>query len=330
MRALMPYGYEDWPRLSLESLRLGRGLNVRSFRVGSISYDFNPTSIVITGMGGSGIVGDVVRDSLQGVNVIVHKDFNIPPWVSRDSLVVAVSYSGETLETICGALEALRRGIPVIGVTTGGRLAHELEAKGAPVVKVPKSIAPRFGLPNLLYAVLGVLSHYVTIPDVNESIEIQGEVLKSQLPIKLANFIKGYVPMIFAPIGLQAVAYRFKNDLNENAKTPAVVAIVPEADHNDIVAIMLKHPVRYIIIKGRTDDIHDYLMNAVEEVVRNYSSDVEVVELKGSSRLTQEVYGSMLLGLVSLKLAELYGIDPVRTDPINTLKDRIRNLSCPG
>lgn len=325
----MPYGYEDWPKVSLESFKLGRELNVRAFKVGSISYDFEPDRIVITGMGGSGIVGDIIRDSLIDYNIIVHKDFNLPTWVNPRTLVVAVSYSGETLETICAALSALRRGAPVVGVTTGNRLASELEARGAPVVKIPKSIAPRFGLPNLLYAVLGVLTHYVKVPDINESINIQEEALSSDLPGKLASFIMGYVPMIFAPISLQAVAYRFKNDLNENAKTPAVVAIVPEADHNDIVSVMLKHPVRYIIIKGRTDDIHDYLMDAVEEVVRGYSSDVEVVKLRGSSRLSQEVYGSALLGLVSLKLAELHGIDPVRTDPINTLKDKIRSLKCP-
>ncbi|ABW02783.1 bifunctional phosphoglucose/phosphomannose isomerase [Caldivirga maquilingensis] len=326
----MPYGYEEWPKLSLESFKLGRELNLRSIKVGSINYDFEPSNIVITGMGGSGIVGDIVRDSLWGHNIIIHKDFNIPKWVDSRSLVVAVSYSGETLETICGALDALRRGVPVVGVTTGGRLASELEGRGAPVVKVPKAIAPRFGLPNLLYAVLGLLSHYLTIPEIDESISVQGDALRSELPGRLASFLKGYVPMIFAPIGLQAVAYRFKNDLNENSKTPAVVAIVPEADHNDIVAVMLKHPVKYIIIRGRTDDVHDYLMRAVEEVVKNYSSDVEVVELKGSSRLSQEVYGSMLLGLVSVKLAELYGIDPVRTDPINTLKEKIRGINCPS
>ena len=224
----------------------------------------------------------------------------------------------------------MKRGVPVVGVAAGGRLASELESRGAPVVRIPKAIAPRFGLPNLLYAVLGVLSHYLSIPEVNESINLQNEALKSELPDRLASFIKGYVPMIFAPIGLQAVAYRFKNDLNENAKTPAVVAIVPEADHNDIVAVMLKHPVKYIIIRGRTDEVHDYLMKAVEEVVKGYSSDVEVIELKGSSRLSQEVYGSMLLGLVSVKLAELYGIDPVRTDPINTLKEKIRGINCPS
>ncbi|MGC9135366.1 bifunctional phosphoglucose/phosphomannose isomerase [Caldivirga sp.] len=326
----MLYGYEDWPKLSLESFKLGKELNPRSLRVGSIKYDFEPTSVVITGMGGSGIVGDIVRDSLWSYNIIVHKDFNIPKWVDSRSLVIAVSYSGETLETICGALDALKRGIPVVGVTTGGRLASELEGRGAPVVKVPKAIAPRFGLPNLLYAVLGVLSHYLSIPEIDESIKIQEDALKSELPGRLASFVRGHVPMIFVPLGLQAVAYRFKNDLNENAKTPAVVAVVPEADHNDIVAVMLKHPVKYIIIRGRTDDVHDYLMRTVEEVVRSYSSDVEVIELKGSSRLSQEVYGSMLLGLVSIKLAELYGIDPVRTDPINTLKEKIKGISCPS
>ena len=321
----MPYGYEDWVKLSRESYSIGSSYDVKA-RLGS----FKPAKIAISGMGGSGIVGDIARDSLKGlVNVVVHKDFGIPEGLGRDTLFIAVSYSGETIETICSAVEAHKAGIPVVGVTTGGRMSEILGSLGVPVVKVPKSIAPRFGLPNLLYATLGVISQYIgNIPGLEESISVQEEALKNSKAVdELANWLKGYVPFILAPSRLQGLAYRFKNDLNENAKTPAVVAIVPEADHNDIVSLMLNHPVKYILIKGRTDEIHDYLMNSVEEVVRRYAQPY-VVELKGESILAQEMYGAALLGLVSLRLAEYYGIDPVRTDPIAMLKDKLSSIKC--
>ncbi len=133
-----PLDYRQWPTTSKSIYG--------SIKLGPIPP--RPSSILITGMGGSGIVGDVLRDYLGGrIPIHVVKDLTVPDWVDASTLTIAISYSGNTSETICSSLRARERGGSAVigGVTTGGGImASEFRRLGIQVVQVPTATAPRF------------------------------------------------------------------------------------------------------------------------------------------------------------------------------------------
>jgi len=307
--------YEKWPATSksvYESIE--------------IRIPFKPSSILITGMGGSGIVGDVVRDYL-GNRLPIHvvKDTIVPDWINDKTLTIAISYSGNTAETMCSALLAHGKGSHVVGITAGGRMLKEFNERGISVITIPSATAPRFGFPQLLYAALAVINKAIGIneEDIEESIAAQEEALRDKLiAADIGNQLIGRVPYIFVDSRVQGVAIRFKNDLNENAKTPAIVAAIPEANHNDIVTLMMNHPVKHILIRAGPNPIID----AVETVFNDFLSKLIKIDLKGNGILAKELYGISLLGVTTLYMAETLGVDPVRTDPIDALKKRMGRL----
>lgn len=307
--------YEKWPAISKS---VYESIEVRA--------PFKPSSILITGMGGSGIVGDTIRDYL-GNRLPIHviKDIMVPDWVNGKTLTIAISYSGNTAETLCSALLAHGKGSHVIGITTGGRMLKEFNERGISVITVPSATAPRFGFPQLLYAALAIINKAIGIEknDIEESIVAQENALRDKsIAADIGKQLIGYVPYIFVDSKVQGVAVRFKNDLNENAKTPAIVATIPEADHNDIVTLMMKHPVKHVLVRAGPNPIID----AVEIVFNDFSSQLIKIDLRGNGILAKELYGISLLGVTTLYMADALGIDPVRTDPIDTLKKRMGRL----
>ncbi len=233
--------YPRWPSLARESM-LNVPMDLRSIKLSIdgkvIDYSGGEIdSVVITGMGGSGVVGDIINDLCWfwdcRVPIIVSKNMRLPRRLSRP-LVIAISYSGNTAETIMSANEALSRGYPVIGVTTGGKLSTILTNKGAPpVVLIPKASAPRYGLPALLYPTLIILERFGVASVTNELESgisgIENALKRVDDAINLAKQLVNSVPVVWVTESRRGVGIRFKNDLNENAKYYSVVSVVPEA-----------------------------------------------------------------------------------------------------
>jgi len=204
--------------------------------------------VLISGMGGSGIAGDVLW--ALGLHrferpIIVHKGYGVPAFTGRRTLLIAFSYSGSTEETLSAFAEAGERGAQRFAVTSGGPLAEACDAAGTPVAAIPPGGArpPRHSLGYLLVPALIALG----LGDgIDEAIEVLEEVAAEQgravetaaNPAKAlaARLATGVVPLTWGGHGLGSVAaYRLKCQLNENAKLPALHAELPEADHNDVV-----------------------------------------------------------------------------------------------
>ena len=204
-------------------------------------------AVVVTGMGGSGICGDVVWAlglERLGVPVVVHKGYGLPAFVGPRSLVVAVSYSGRTEETTSAYSQAAARGAQRFAVASGGPLVDTCAADGTVCVTVPPGRQPRhslgyllvpalvaLGLDDGLDEALDVLAGVAA--DLGPDVETAANPAK-QLALRLAE---GGVPLVLGARGFGSVAaYRLKCQLNENAKQPALAGELPEADHNEVVA----------------------------------------------------------------------------------------------
>ena len=331
--------------------------------VSRLAQEDLPRSVVVLGMGGSGIAGDIlaaVAGPACPVPVISVRNHVLPVWVGAADLVIAVSCSGTTEETLAALEEAVRRGCRLLAVGASGSPLAELALRGRGVhVPAPTGRQPRasvFSLTTPLVIAGDALGLLSCSPEEVEATAVLLEQLAqrhrpdadtSLNPAKtLGLSLAGRVPVVWGSSPLAGVAaYRFACQLNENAKTPAVWGVLPEAGHNQVVAF--DGP-----FAGGSDDLfrdrveegdaeqgrmHLVLLRDLEEdprvarradVVASIAlgRGVEVSELlaEGSSAF-QRIASLICLGdWTSAYLALAQGIDPTPVAAIDELKDAVR------
>jgi len=101
-----------------------------------------PEHLVVCGMGGSAIGGDLLAGYLAPafpIPITVVRGYEAPAFVGPRSLVIAVSYSGATEETLAAVAQAERAGASLCAITSGGPLEETARRSG---VVVPGGLAP--------------------------------------------------------------------------------------------------------------------------------------------------------------------------------------------
>ncbi len=288
--------------------------------------------IALTGMGGSGIIGDVIHvlafDS-SDIPTVVVKDFSLPKFVKDDWLVLAISYSGNTKETLSTVYEALSRGCDVAGVSSGGKLAEIAREKGLTYLQVESGRVPRASMPALLIGALKVLrakGMNFPLPS-SEGLTKLGEIGEAEaLAEDITERLAGRVPVFLSDVRHYPLAVRAKNEFNENAKIPAKVEVLPEWGHNDIVGWeKWLGPFTAIVLElGEGDKLMKFAAAYLRDV------GVPVKELVMSDSMTyvdRVLWYSLVLGLASLKLAEIRGVDPGVTESISRYKAFLKSWS---
>ena len=297
------------------------------------------TAVVVCGMGGSAISGDMAAAAVPSALIVVSKGYSLPEWAAGiRPLVIAVSYSGNTEETQSAVKEALALDLPVAVVTGGGALDELSEQLNLPVVRVPTGLQPRAALGYLTGGVLRLLEWAGVVPNqtstLAEAADVVGELWgdgpagpAGHLAGDLADGLSGRIPVIYGSTGLTApVAQRWKTQINENGKRPAFWSLLPELDHNEIVGwsaleSLTRRSLGIVLLRDR--DEHPQVRRRFTLTTNLISGSVPVVGevwSQGESRLAR-IAGSALIGdLVSVFLAEHEGIDPVPVEVIENLK----------
>lgn len=332
---------EDLPRQWREAEAIARAAAIAG--IGEVK------NVVILGMGGSAIGGDLVKSLLEAtapVPIAVNRDYSLPAYVGKGSLVVASSYSGNTEETLISAAEAKRRGATIVAITTGGQLAAEAEANGWPLIRIPAGLSPRAAI-GYSFVPLYVLMERVGIaPSVAAELAETAELLEKlkarygpDVPVaenpakQLALSLKGKLPLIYGSYGWTGTAaYRWKTQINENSKAPAVSNTFPELNHNETVGWEVPEEVtrqiELIILRDRHDNKRTQArIDITREIVEERVSGVTELWSEGESpvaRLFSLIYPG---DFVSLYLALVYRIDPTPVRMIDLLKSRLASLS---
>jgi glucose/mannose-6-phosphate isomerase len=293
-------------------------------------------SVIVAGMGGSGISGDFAA-ATAAVPLTVHKGYGLPPWaISTVPLVCVVSHSGNTEESLSAAMDAFAAGLPVGVVTSGGELAALAAANGWPTATVPGGLAPRASLGYLLGGLLRMLAAAGAIPDPGadliEAADLADELHQAAgaghaLAADLAEGLDGRIAILYGSTGITAaVAQRWKTQINENAKWPAWWSTLPELDHNEIegwAALSQLTSARVGIIALRDVGEHPSLARRfgfTEGLLDDDAEWVGEVWTQGESKLARLISASVIGDLVSLELAARAGQDPGRVPKIEQLK----------
>jgi len=318
--------YDKWPQIAKDSYFLD---------LPEIKF-CNCSHIVFGGMGGSGAIGDIFAAILSktSTHVTVAKGYHLPKTVTSESVVVITSISGNTIETISMLENALRLNARVIVFSDGGKIREICEEKNIPHRNIKKYHSPRASFPSFLYAMLHVLKPILPIDEesIMESIRklekisanINSEnITLDNLSANIAEWIKN-VPIIYYPAGLEPVAIRFKNSLQENAKIQAVIEDVIESCHNGIVTWDKQNDFQAICLEGK-DDFEK--TKERWEILKEFFSDRKIqhkqVVSEDGNILTKIICLIYVLDYVSIYLAAKLGVDPTPVDAIEYIKKKL-------
>lgn len=304
-------------------------------------------SVVVLGMGGSGVSGDVVQSVIEPRLPIPFRTIKsygpLPEWIGRNTLVFAVSYSGNTEETLAALEIAHSRGCRIITVASGGEVKAAAERYGLAHVAIPTGLQPRASLGYLAMPILAVLVKIGLVPDLQSDVDEALSVLSDlgerchrkrsneENPAKdLAMRLHGRIPVVYGSHGLPAVAaYRFKCDLNEYGKTPAYWHELPELDHNEIVGWknlddLTRRNIAVVLI--RDSDEHERIKIRFEITKRLIEGNLaETVEIhsEGVSALARILSLILVTQLAAIYVGFSYDVDPGPVDVITQLKTEL-------
>jgi glucose/mannose-6-phosphate isomerase len=302
-------------------------------------------NIVVAGLGGSAIGGDLVRSYLAEwlpVPMIVVRDYVLPAFVGPDSLVLVSSYSGNTEETLSAYSQAQTAGAPVIAFTTGGKLGERAAADGHPVVSLPPGLMPRAALGYSFFPMLLVLFRLGLGPDpgpaIADTLTVLNErrallaksVAQAENPAKqTASAWHKRVPILYGgTVRFDAVALRIKCQLAENAKQLAFANVFPEFNHNELVgygqAEHLKGLLSVCILRDSGDHRRTgFRMAIVRKMIADLKIAVAEVESVGTEPLARMFSVIQWGDFVSFYLAMLNGVDPTPIAVIDHLKSEL-------
>jgi glucose/mannose-6-phosphate isomerase len=318
--------YDKWPEIAKASFEV----DLEKIHVKDIDH------IVFAGMGGSGTIGEVMSSLLSkdDIHVSVVKGYLLPKTVDSNTLVVLTSISGNTDETLTILSNNLKSNAKFIAFSSGGKLQELSQKNNISHYTVPEYHSPRASFPAYLYSIINVLLDILPIKrtDVTESFlkldEVKNEINSYNLndknnALKLAKWISG-IPLMYYPLGLQAAAIRYKNSMQENAKTHTIIENVVEASHNGIVAWEKPTEVQPILLQG----VDDYIKTKERwKILKEFFNEKEIkfqeVFSKEGSILSKLICLIYQLDFTSIYNAILSGFDPSPVDSINFIKNKL-------
>ncbi|MCB0874740.1 MAG: bifunctional phosphoglucose/phosphomannose isomerase [Solirubrobacterales bacterium] len=306
------------------------------WRFGSADLDpIEASGLIVCGMGGSAIGGDLAAAALgsrlcKPLDVV--RGYGVPSWTPPDRAIFCSSYSGNTEETLGCYAAAEAVGAQRVVATTGGTIGEAARRDGVPVIGMPAGLQPRAAV-GYTFAIAAEVAALVGAgPGLRTEIDTAAAHLEAARDSLLARAeeiagrVHGSVPLLYG-CGLTApVAYRWKCQINENAKLPAFDHSLPELDHNEIVGWAGGAPGAFSAVFLEDQDQHPRERQRVEltaELIADRARDVVRVETVGETRTERLLWAVMLGDLISLELAAREGADPTPVDVIENLKDRL-------
>ncbi len=303
-------------------------------------------NVLVSGLGGSAIGGDILRTlcwKTAKASFSVNRHYQLPAWVSKDTVVICSSYSGNTEETLSAFQQALGKKCKLLAVASGGELLKRAQGKKVPFFRLPGGFPPRAAFGFSFFTLLTVMERSGLLPsyegDFQETLEAltrQGRQWGPLTPTaknqakRLALFLNGKLPVIYAGQDhMESVGLRWKTQINENSKRIALFNILPEMNHNEVLGysnpdpllrkmavVFLRHPQgdhpqikrRFEILKG---------------ILKPKTSGIQEVQAEGKSLLAQMISTLHLADYVSIYLAYLGHTDPTPIGIIDRFKKEL-------
>jgi glucose/mannose-6-phosphate isomerase len=318
--------YDQWPEIAK---------NAYESNYDEMKFD-GITHIVFAGVGGSGAIGDLFSSILSKgrIHVSLVKGYLLPKTISKNTLVIVTSVSGNSAETLTVLESASRLDCSLIAFSSGGKMETFCKKNKINYRKIDLIHSPRTSLIKYVYSILKILNpilpitHTEITESINELANIRDKINSHNLSdsnysLELARWISA-IPIIYYPHGLQSVAIRFKSSLQENAKSHAMIEDIIEACHNGMVAWEKTSSVQPILVRGKDDYIKTKERWEIikDYFLRNKIDFKEVYSINGNI-LSKIIVLTYLLDYSSIYNAVINKIDPTPVTPIDFIKSKL-------
>ena len=318
--------YDQWPEIAKNAYES----NYEEAIFNNIDH------IIFAGMGGSGAIGDLFSAILSKTNIHVSvvKGYVLPKTVDKNTLVVATSVSGNTIETLTVLDEAKKLNCKLIAFSSGGKMEIFCKQNQINFRKIKLIHSPRSSFVIFIYAILKILNS--TLPIKKNGIEeslcelmnLKNKISSSNLSdtnpaIFLANWITG-IPLIYYPYGLESAAIRFKSSLQENSKIHVIIEDIIESCHNGIVSWEKPSIVQPILLQGSDDYVKTKeRFEIIAQYFEENNIDYQKILSVSGNILTKLISLIYLLDFASIYKSVLSKTDPSPVNSINFIKSKI-------
>lgn len=322
---------EDFTKHLAESIAICNQTNLKK-------TDKKIESVLICGLGGSGIGGTVVSQIVANdanTPIVVNKDYKIPAFVNKNTLVICSSYSGNTEETLEMLAQAEAKGAEIVCVTSAGKLEEIATAKNYNLIKIPGGNPPRAAFGLSLPTIFHFLTHYNVVSknyftDFAQSIknidaDEQNIIIEAK---KVTEKLYKKIPVIYSDAWFEGVSIRFRQQINENSKMLCWHHVIPEMNHNELVGWTTKNE-NLAVVLFRNEDDYFRTQKRIEinkTIFEKYTSTIVEIYSKGKNRLEQSLYLIHLGDWISYFLAEKNGVDVTEVNVITHLKNELSKI----
>jgi len=312
---------------------------------GMLNSYSKPNNIIVTGMGGSAIGGEFLKDWAKSeihIPIDVNREYHLPAYANEKTLVLVTSYTGDTEETLSSLRDAIKNKCMIYCITSGGALMEIAERLNIPYLQVPSGMPPRAALPYMLIPLLMFLEKIGLTSDmamdINEALSVIKDIAAQnaiETPVKgsiaktLAVNIEGFIPMIYGFGVFSSVARRLKQQINENAKMMSKWDNLPELNHNEIVGYEKIENCKDTFVAIFIRDIDEPIeirsrIEITKELIQPAGISIYEIWCQGKSSLTKMFSVIAIADFLSNYLAVLRGIDPTPVQTIDKLKDSLK------
>lgn len=327
----------DFHKQLIAGIDIGRNTDLKNLKRDKFK------NIILAGMGGSAIGGDLLKSFLQDEPSIlfdIHRNYGLPWYASKDSFVICSSYSGNTEETLSAYEAALAKSCNIFCITTGGELSRRAKRDGKPVVIIPSGLMPRAALGYSFAPLLIIFGRLGLCRDYGFELEQTAEKMSrwgnryqfesaENEAYDLALRLAGKIVIIYSGSDrMDVVGHRFKGQICENAKQLAFCNIFPESNHGELVGWELSASFweSMVVVILRDKDDHKQIAHCMD-IVSNIISEknVEVIELhtKGDDLLPRLFSLIQLADYTSFYMALINEVDPTPIRVIDYLKEKM-------
>lgn len=313
---------KDFPNQIREAITLGTEIVIRD------PID----NIIISGIGGSGTAGDVLQSILWEDKAAVHqcKGMTLPGYANTKTLVVCISYTGDTDEVLSVYTDATKKKCKILAITCGGKLSSMAKQDAIPTVLLPRGMLPRASYGYILFSLLAILSRSHLCGNNLQNLDALLNLLERAPYVvsakALASRLSTAIPIMFSTPRLHGVAMHWQANLNLNAKAQAFCSTIPDAAHTSLACFgASKHPYHAILLHDDRDPLPlKKRIDAFKHVIRSSGTQVTDIELKGLSHVSKIVSACHLGDFVSYFLSETLGTDPASTTLLDEFKALVK------
>jgi glucose/mannose-6-phosphate isomerase len=318
---------------SIKQLDLNLGF-FNQFELKRRSFD----KVVLCGMGGSALVGDLFDyfkkhncpSLIINLPLFIHRSYDLPANATINTLVICISYSGNTEETLSAYQKARQEDLEVAAIASGGKLTDFCQLSKNPWIKIPANLQPRASLGYQLSALIKIFMAYGLLGASagHELTELSKKIIPSRIEYEakiLCPSLNRKIPVIYSSDKNEVIARIWKIKFNECSKIPAFWNSFPELNHNEMVGWTNNQGSFHFLFLQDDDDLPriQKRMNLTAELLKQQNLPVEMIKLSGEDPLEKLFYGITFGDWLSYHLAIFYGIDPTPVQLVEELKKKL-------